>query len=212
MAAVTELHPSFSWRDWNQFIGKNSVTVVDDDSTAASYSLARPQLLGEPETVESAWLALPVGLADGAQFVSLPQHSSIVENVASQERATGTLFAAPDAVQIFFQRAESQLLTRTEMTAQYALKLLRRMRALVTEICPSNLQGRVLALVGGEDGSATIEWIRNRSRLGFVLDREHESSWFVVLPNGSSRSGYLYGTSGLKSLRELLEEFVAAGE
>jgi hypothetical protein len=199
--------------DWNRFIVKNSATAVEDDSTTKWYSFVKPQFLGESATAEQVLFAAPAGLADGSRFVSLQQHGPIVEKVSSQESATETLLAAaPDAVQAFFQRAESQLSARTEITAQYALKLLRRIRVLVVEICPSNIQGRVLALVDGEDGSATIEWICNRSRLGFVLDREHESSWFVVLPNGLSRSGYLYGNAGLKSLRGLLEEFVAAGE
>ena len=110
----------------------------------------------------------------------------------------------------FFERAELQLSSGTEITSQYAHKLLRRIELLIASIRPDTLPGRLLAFIDSEDKSASIEWIRDRSRLGFVFDRENESSWFVVLPTGVSTSGYLYGMNGLKSLRGLLEEFLAA--
>jgi uncharacterized protein (TIGR04255 family) len=162
------------------------------------------------EHIRTTRTSIESELAVGSLLALQPNRLSVTK-VSSKESASDTLLTTiPNAVQAFFQRAESRLSAETEITAQYALKLLRRIRALVAEIAPDNINGRMFALVDAEDESTTIEWVRNRSRLGFVLDRENESSWFVVLPNGESKSGYLYGKNGLKSLRRLLEEFVPA--
>jgi hypothetical protein len=115
-----------------------------------------------------------------------------------------------EGVDAFFCRAEGRLSVETEITSQYALRLLRRIKALIEAIGPPNLRGRLVASVDKDDRTASIEWIRPESRLGFSFDRENESSWFIVLPNGSSRSGYLYDAAEPVSLRSLLEEFVAA--
>ncbi len=202
-AIVIESHIYFSSKGLNPSTFNNS-----DDSITELYRLPRLQ--------SSVWsvAAKEVLLARSSEF-AVDSLSSLRSNISSvdEESAADTLLAdAPNAVQAFFQRAESYLSARTEITSQFALKLLQRIKTMIAEICPSDLQGRVLALVDEEDGSTTIEWIRNRSRLGFVLDREDESSWFVVLPDGLSKSGYLYGIDGLKSLRTLLEEFVTTGE
>lgn len=213
-AAMTKLHTFFLSTDWNPFIGKNSATAVEDDSITESYSFVKLQLPVEPAIAGQELTAPSLGFAGDSLLVGLQRNRHIVAKVSSKESATDSLqsAAAPDAVQALFQHAESKLSARTEITAQHALVLLRRIRELVVDIRPNNLQGVVHAFVDVEDGSTTIEWIRNRSRLGFVLDRENKSSWFVVLSNGLSDAGYLYGDSGLKSLRRLLDVFVAAGK
>lgn len=137
---------------------------------------------------------------------------SFSEILSKESTSCEAMITTPDRIQEFFQHSERVLSTKTENTAQVALKLLRRIKDLVLKLSPSSLRGRILAVVDDEDGSTTIEWICNRSRLGFVLDLENESSWFVVLPNRSSKSGYLYRDSGLPSLRGLLEEFITAGD
>jgi hypothetical protein len=186
---------------------------IEDDSITELRRSLKQELSVESTNAKQALLAALFGLTFIYLLTHHPNRTSVAE-VSSKESAADTqLTAIPGAVQAFFQCAESRLSAETEITAQRAQKLLRRIRELVVKICPSNLQGRVLAVVDVEDGSTSIEWIRNRGRLGFVLDfDENESSWFIVLPNGLSRSGYLYGNSGLKSLRGLLEEFIAAGE
>jgi hypothetical protein len=109
----------------------------------------------------------------------------------------------------FFAYADSKLINAPGVTSQYALRFLWRMRVLLAAIGAKYLPGLLIASVESDDSSTTIEWIRDHSRLGFVFDREDESSWFIILPDGSSRSGYLYGEERLPSLRELLAEFVA---
>ena len=185
---------------------------TEDDSITELRRSLKQELSVKSTNAEQVLLAALLWLAF-IYLLKLHQNKTSGAEVSSKEiTADAPLTAAPDAVQAFFQRAESRLSTETEITAQRAQNLLRRRKELVVKICPENLQGRMLALVDKEDRSTTIEWIRNRSRLGFVLDNEDESSWFIVLPNGLSRSGYLYGNSGLESLRGLLEEFIAAGE
>jgi hypothetical protein len=186
---------------------------LEDDSITELRRSLKQELPVKSTNAEQKLLAALFGLAIIFLFLKLHQNRTSGAEVSSKESTADTpLTAAPDAVQAFFQRAESRLSTETEITAQRAQNLLRRIKELVVKICPKNLEGRMLALVDKEDRSTTIEWIRNRSRLGFVLDNENESSWFILLPNGLSRSGYLYGNSGLESLRGLLEEFIAAGE
>jgi hypothetical protein len=227
---MTDHYQSFLPLEWSQSIVSNSVTGTKDNLTTNLYRFINPQQLGKRTIYEkellptvgenfSDWHGLVFELVSSHLLeVASSQESAVdsrlIEIASSQESALDTLqLSAPDEVKAFFQYAESQLMARTEITAQFALKLLNRIKTLISEICPSNLQGRILAMVDGEDGSATIEWIRSRSRLGFALEKEHEeSSWFVVLPNGISKSGYLYGEEGLESLRDLLEEFVAAGD
>lgn len=208
-AAATDLQGLFLGTEWNLLVINNSATAVKDDSIAESYSYSfvKPQFGIWPETADPVLLDIQFEITDNSQSVSFQPSGS------SPEGAADTLPAsAPDTVQVLFQRAENQLSASTEIMAQYALNLLRRIKTLIVEIWPGNIQGRVLAVVDRDDGAATIEWIRNRSRLGFVLDRDNESSWFIVLPDGMSKSGYLYGDTGLKSLRGLLEEFIFAGE
>jgi hypothetical protein len=212
---------SLPTRKNSSFVAETRVIAIEDvstDSTTESRRFLQPELPVEPTTAEQVTateqllFAAPSGLAVNSISALQPNISIILKASCKESAADTPLTAAPDTLQAFFQRAESRLSAETEITAQYALKLLRRVRELVVKICPKNLQGRMLAMVDKEDGSTTIEWIRNQSRLGFVLDREDESSWFVVLPNGLSKSGYLYRDSGLKSLRGLLEEFIAAEE
>ena len=107
--------------------------------------------------------------------------------------------------QSFFARAENELAISLEATALLALHCLQRIKGITVKIAPETLPGIIHALVDSEDGSATIEWICPASRLGFVFDNDDISSWFIVLPDGSSRSGYM----GEEPLRELLAEFLA---
>src|SRR5205085_6838010 len=114
-------------------------------------------------------LFFPVAHSSSALSVSFQPNRRFVAKFPSKESTTDPLpTTTPNAVQKFFQRAENQLSARTEITAQYALKLLRRIKSLSVKICPNELPGQMLALVDVEDGSTTIEWIRQRSRLGFV--------------------------------------------
>jgi hypothetical protein len=207
-----ELNTYYKLSDWNPYNSTNVVqiiTAIEDYPVTEFYRFLRSPLPVGAAAEQTLPAASP-GLAGSSLLAFQPSRLSVAK-VSSKEGASDTLLTTiPNAVQAFFQRAESRLSAETEITAQYALKLLRRIRVLVAEIAPDNINGRMFALVDMEDGSTTIEWVRNRSRLGFVLDRENESSWFVVLPNGESKSGYLYGKDGLKSLRGLLEEFVPA--
>ncbi len=202
---------SLPTRKNSTFVAKTRVIAIEDVSTDSTAELCRflqPEVPVEPTTAEQVMFAAPSGLAVNSILAPQPNISIILKASSKESAADRPLTAAPDIVEAFFQRAESRLSAETEITAQYALKLLRRIRVLVAKIDPDNINGRMFALVDSEDGSTTIEWVRNRSRLGFAIDRENESSWFVVLPNGESKSGYLYGSDGLRSLRELLEEFV----
>jgi hypothetical protein len=149
-------------------------------------------------------------------FVIVPADYPATPFTISKGRTEGSVhYALPSnsgQVRKLFQRVEDQLASKTEVTAQYAVKLIQRIKALSSEVNPSNISGRFLASVDSEDGSTTIEWIRDRSRLGFVLDSQNESSWFIVLPSGISRSGYLYDELQPASLRALIEEFVNTAE
>ncbi len=49
--------------------------------------------------------------------------------------------------------------------------------------------GQIFAIQDAEDGSTTIEFVCADRRLGFVFQPEGESSWFTVLPDGTSGSG-----------------------
>lgn len=109
----------------------------------------------------------------------------------------------------FFQSAEARLSASRGMPAQESLAILQQIKALIIDINPCSLPGRAIALEDTEDGSAGIEWIRERGRLGFIFDNENESSWFVVLPNGFSDSGYLNNDFTTAHLCALLESFLA---
>ena len=184
---------------WDLLIEKNFADVGENDPIIESYDFVKPHL--QVGTIGAVFIPLSSGLVKKARFA----------RVLSDESATAiSQEASPSVVQAFFQQAESKLSAETEITAQVALGLLRRIKAIVAENYPNNIKGCIFALVDAEDGSTTIEGVRNRSRLGFVLDRDNESSWFVVLPNGESDSGYLYGKDGLKTLSGLLEGFVSA--
>ncbi len=214
MTAIgTELSAYVKLSDWNPYNSTNVVqiiTAIEGHSFAEFYRFLRSPLPVGAVAAEQALIAASSEFAGGPLLAFQPNRLRVAK-ASSKESSSDTLYpAVPNVVQAFFQRAESRLSAETEITAQYALKLLRRIRALVAEIVSDSISGRMFALVDVEDGSTTIEWVRNRSRLGFVIDRENESSWFVVLPNGESRSGYLYGKNGLKSLRGLLEEFIPA--
>ncbi len=168
------------------FFGRNSLTGIEQKPTAFL----------SPTVEESA-----------------PIRQNIETEALLNKNAAGELLLSfPPTLELLFDRAEKQLSLRTEITAQYALKLIRRIKTLAASISAGGIQGRVIAFVDDHDNSITVEWIGMRSRVGFCLDPGRESSWFIVLPDGSSRSGDLYGPNGLKSLRGLLEEFLAAVE
>lgn len=215
-AVETELNAQFISTDWNSNSSMaivRSIAPIEGHSTIELNRFLRPNLPVETPLTGTVLTTASAKYVGGSPLMRFQANRRIIAGSSSNESITDSLFAAtPDVVKAFFLPAESQLSAKTEITAQYGLKLLRRIRELVVKISPSDLQGKILVLVDEEDGSTTIEWIRKRSRLGFVLDRENQSSWFVVLPNGLSNSGYLYRDSGLKSLRGLLEEFTAAGE
>lgn len=212
-AAVTELYTGFFATDWSLFFGRNALTALESNLTIEQHSPVRPQL---PVGHASAEADSSFDLFDfeaSSQLVIHQLNKSVEAQTTLPENATAMLpISAPAAIQALFERAEKRMQSRTEITAQYAFSLLQRIKSLICEISPAAVHGRMLAVMDEEDGSATVEWIRTRSRIGFVLDQGRESSWFAVLPDGTSKSGYLYGDDGLKSLRGLLEEFLAASE
>lgn len=214
MEAATESYPRIFPANWSRAGWHDSLTAVGDEAYARIADLImNSQLLRSCSDLERVLPTASLKSACEPDLLSDQQCSFTLEKVPSQGSATAILqITVQGAAKTLFQDAEDKLSARTEMTAQYALKLLRRLEVLVDAIRPSRIYGRVLASVDADDGAATLEWILNRSRLGFVLDPEGESSWFIVLPSGASKSGYLYGPDGLKSLRGLLEEFLAAGE
>ncbi len=210
-AAVTEFHPFSSSTYWNPVFSKNSMTAVEDDPETGEYRYVQPPLPIEIPTAAPSSPSLLLDLLSDSPLVGLHRQGPVVVKVSTKKSATESLrLSVTNSVQTFFQRAENKLSAETEITAQVALGLLRRIKAIVAKNYPNNVKGCMFAFVDTEDGSTTIEWVRHRSRLGFVLDRDNESSWFIVLSNGESDSGYLYGNDGLKSLSGLLGKFIPA--
>jgi hypothetical protein len=75
-------------------------------------------------------------------------------------------------------------------------------RTVIKSIAPD-----AITHVCNADNEESLEWICDRGRLGFVLDNENTSSWFMVTEGGNKSKSGAINDAGIELVQELANEF-----